>query len=108
MLLCVLMSGFICTCNFAVLFVKSSRLKIWQMVQGCVEIFGAVQAPAARLTMTQKEKLLPEFAEEGWLAHVPGQHGKYSMGVSMPGTHWSSCFAPALMMTGLASSEQQV
>ena len=108
MLLCVLMSGFMCKCNFAVLFVKSSRLKIWQMVRGCVEIPGAVQAPAARLTMTQKEKLLPEFAEEGWLAHVPGQHGKYSMGVSMPGTHWSSCLAPALMMIGLASSEQQV
>ena len=40
--------------------------------------------------MTQKEKLLPELAEEGWLAHVPGQHGKYSMGVSMPGTQWSN------------------
>jgi hypothetical protein len=47
---------------------------------------GAVQAPAARLTMTQKEKLLPEFAKEGWLAYVPGRQGKYSMGVSMPGT----------------------
>ena len=32
--------------------------------------------------MTQKEKALEEFAEDGWLAAVPGRPGTYSLGVS--------------------------
>ena len=42
----------------------------------------AVQAAGPRLTMTQKEKALEEFAEDGWLAAVPGRPGTYSLGVS--------------------------
>lgn len=40
-----------------------------------------MQAPVPKLTMSQKEELLPKLAEEGWLARVPGQHGIYSLGV---------------------------
>ncbi|CAK0786570.1 hypothetical protein CVIRNUC_009783 [Coccomyxa viridis] len=39
------------------------------------------QAAGPRLTMTQKEKALEEFAEDGWLAAVPGRPGTYSLGV---------------------------
>ena len=42
----------------------------------------AAQAAGPRLTMTQKEKALEEFAEDGWLAAVPGRPGTYSLGVS--------------------------
>ena len=41
-----------------------------------------MQAPALKLTMTEKERLLPKLAEDGWLAGVPGKQGHYSIGVS--------------------------
>ena len=41
-----------------------------------------VQAAGPRLTMTQKENALEEFAQDGWLAVVPGRPGTYSLGVS--------------------------
>ena len=40
-----------------------------------------MQAPATKLSMTEKERLLPKLVEEGWLASVPGQQGTYSIGV---------------------------
>ena len=43
-----------------------------------------VQAPAAKLSMTEKERLLPKLVEEGWLADVPEQQGTYSIGVRNP------------------------
>ena len=40
-----------------------------------------VQAPAGKLSMTEKERLLPKLVEEGWLADMPDQQGTYSIGV---------------------------
>ena len=40
-----------------------------------------VQAPATKLSMTEKERLLPKLAQEGWLANVPDEQGTYSIGV---------------------------
>ena len=34
-----------------------------------------------KLSMTEKERLLPNLVEDGWLAEVPGQRGSYSIGV---------------------------
>ena len=48
-----------------------------------------MQAPALKLTMTEKERLLPKLAEDGWLAGVPGKQGHYSIGVSA--AHTSLC-----------------
>ena len=41
----------------------------------------AVQAPATKLSMTEKERLLPKLVEEGWLANLPDRQGTYSIGV---------------------------
>ncbi|CAL5221945.1 g4221 [Coccomyxa viridis] len=41
----------------------------------------ATQAPATKLSMTEKERLLPKLVEEGWLANVPDRQGTYSIGV---------------------------
>ena len=43
--------------------------------------WSVLQVPGTKPWMTEKERLLPKLVEEGWLASMPDQQGKYSIGV---------------------------